>query len=72
MHYWAEDNPHWLRQVQHQHPWTVNVWCGIIGNHIIGPFFIEGTLNEQKYANFLRHELQILLHDVPLGHRIRM
>ena len=39
MHYWAVDNPHWLRQVQQQYPWSVNVWYDIIGNRIIGPFF---------------------------------
>lgn len=25
MHYWSIENPHWLRQVEHQRPWSVNV-----------------------------------------------
>lgn len=66
MHYWSVDNPHWLRQVEHQRPWSVNVWCGILGNKLIGPYFIDGTLNGIKYRNFLEHELPPLLEDVAL------
>jgi len=25
MHYWSEENPHWIREVNHQRPWSVNV-----------------------------------------------
>jgi len=38
--------------------WNVNVWCGIIENRAI---ILGGNLNGQKYANFLRDKLQILL-----------
>ncbi|XP_011858348.1 PREDICTED: uncharacterized protein LOC105555911 [Vollenhovia emeryi] len=41
MHYWSVENPHWLRQVEHQRPRSVNVWCGILGTQVIGPYFIE-------------------------------
>ncbi|RZC40350.1 hypothetical protein BDFB_014623 [Asbolus verrucosus] len=41
--------PHWLRQVEHQRPWSVNVWCGIIGDKLI----IEGNLNGEMYQDFL-------------------
>lgn len=37
--------PRRLREVEHQRPWSVNVWCGIIGDKIIGSLFINGTLN---------------------------
>lgn len=66
MHYWSAQNPHWLRQVEHQRPWSVNVWCGIIGNKLIGPYFIDGTLNGIKYRDFLEDELPPLLEDVAL------
>ncbi|XP_026826676.1 uncharacterized protein LOC113562216 [Ooceraea biroi] len=28
MHYWSVENPHWLRQVEHQRPWSIKrlVW----------------------------------------------
>lgn len=72
MHYWSAENPHWMRQVEHQRQWSLNVWCGIIGGQIIGPVFFEGMLTGLKYANFLRDELPGLLEDVPLAHRFQM
>lgn len=69
MHYWARENPHWLRQVEHQRQWSVNVWCGIVGQHIIGPYFINGTLNGIKYRQFLRCTLPELMEDLPLDLR---
>jgi len=72
MHYWSVENPHWLRQVEHQRPWTVNVWCGIIGNKLIGPHIIEGNLNGPKYRDILENELPILLEDLSLEIRQNM
>lgn len=72
MHYWSLENPHWLRQVEHQRPWSVNVWCGIIGNKLIGPYFIEGNSNGIKYRNFLEQELPVLLEGVTLDVRQSM
>lgn len=69
MHYWAPENPHWLREVDHQRPWSVNVWCGIVDRKIIGPYFIDGALNGQKYANFLDTTLPELLENVTLERR---
>lgn len=69
MHYWSVENPHWLREVEHQRPWSINVWCGIIGVHLIGPYFIEGTLTGVKYHDFLRDDLPVLLEDLPLEDR---
>uniref|UniRef100_A0A8D8XFP3 Transposase n=1 Tax=Cacopsylla melanoneura TaxID=428564 RepID=A0A8D8XFP3_9HEMI len=44
LHYWADENPHWMRAVPHQYPWSLNVWCGIVGDHVIGPHFFDGSL----------------------------
>lgn len=38
--YWAAENSHWLREIPCQHQWKLNVWCGIVGNHIIDPHFL--------------------------------
>ena len=51
MHFWAVGNPHWLRQVQHHRRWSVNVWCGIVGHHIVGPYFIDVRLNGQSIGD---------------------
>lgn len=55
-----------------QNRWSLNVWGGILGHRVIGPFFIEGNLNANKYAEFLQDHLEDLLEDVPLGARRRM
>lgn len=72
MHYWSDVNPHWMREVDRQHRWSVNVWCGIIDGMIIGPHIFEGNLNSQMYLNFLTFDLPGLLEDVCLETRRNM
>jgi hypothetical protein len=36
MHYWAVENPQWMRQRQTQNYWSLNVWGGVIDNKVIG------------------------------------
>lgn len=72
MHYWATNNPHWMLELDHQHKWSVNVWCGILGNRIIGPYIFNGRLNGESYLNFLQNELPVLLEDIPLETRAIM
>ena len=48
------------------------VWCGIVGDHVIGPYFLEGRLTGQVYANFLQNVLPQLIEDVPLHVRMNM
>lgn len=38
-HIWADENPHAIREYNFQHEFQCNVWCGIMGNRLIGPFF---------------------------------
>ena len=58
--------------VPFQHPWSVNCWYGIVGDHIIGPYILEGLLTRQVYANFLQNVLPQLMEDVPLHVRMNM
>lgn len=55
--YWSDSNPHWMATVHTQHPQKVNVWAGIIGHNIIGPFFINGNLTAEKYLQLLRENI---------------
>lgn len=55
--YWSKENPHLLINTHSQYPQKVNVWAGIFGQHIIGPFFIEETLNGHKYLNMLENDI---------------
>lgn len=72
MHFWSIENPCWLWQVAYQKLWSVNVWCGIIEDRIIGPYFIEGNLNGRKYTTFLQETLDPLLEETPLETRNRI
>jgi hypothetical protein len=61
MHYWSIDNPHWVRHVDYQVRWSINVWGGIIGEHVLGPHFFEGYLNGPMYLEFLGNECTDLI-----------
>lgn len=69
LHYWANENPKWMRETNFQHIWGVNVWCGIIDGYLIGPYFYQGTLTGERYLQFLRESLPELLEEVPLNLR---
>lgn len=46
-----------MRETKSQYPQKLNVWAGIVGTHIIGPFFIDGTLTAEKYWIMLRDDI---------------
>lgn len=71
-HYYSDVNPFWIRHVDYQHQWKVNVWCGILDNQIIGPHFFEDNLNREMYLQFLQNDLHELLENTPLRTRERM
>lgn len=54
---WATENPHKFLQTRTQWPQKVNVWLGILGPHIIGPFYIDGNLNGDKYLEMLQQQI---------------
>jgi len=50
----------------------VNVWCGLLGNKLIGPSVFDINLTGNTYEVFLRNELPGLLEDIPLMIRSQM
>jgi len=50
-------NRHNMRESKSQYPQKLNVWAAIVGEHIIGPFFIDGNLTAQKYEAMLRDDI---------------
>jgi hypothetical protein len=42
------------------------VWCGGLGNTLIGPLAIKGHFTAPYYRNFLSSELPLYLQDAPL------
>ena len=71
-HHWTEQNPHNIIEQNHQHRFSVNVWAGILGNHLIGPYIFPATLNGNTYNAFLLNTLPLLLEDVTLNVRRSM
>lgn len=55
--YWCEQNPHEHREAHTQRPKKSNVWAGILGNEVIGPFIIEGNLDGPKYILLLHNQI---------------
>jgi hypothetical protein len=68
-HNWDLENPHAIVQTGYQQKFSWNVWGGIIGDLLIGPFFLPPTLNGNYYRYFLEFKLPGLLEDVTLDVR---
>ena len=71
-HYYAQNNPHKIREEHFQRVYSTNAWCGILENKIIGPQFFRQRLNGEVYLNFLRNILPMLLDEVDLQRRQNM
>jgi hypothetical protein len=63
-HTWAHQNPRNLIVHSYQNRYSVNVWCGILGNYLIGPHFFEGHLTGACYREYLQSHLPLYLEDV--------
>jgi len=72
VHTWSHDNPHETSVTNFQRRFSVNVWCGVLGNKLIGPFVFDNNLTGNTYEAFLRNELPGLLEDIPLMIRSQM
>lgn len=66
-HYWAMENPSWGLSTRHQVRWSINVWCGIWKDRLLGPVFYEGTLNGQRYLQLLQDIIPDFVDDIPLS-----
>lgn len=70
--YWSTENPHWVINCKDQYSQKVNVWCGILGDRIIGPFFFNNTINAERLLNFFDNELWEIIENLPLNVRQEM
>lgn len=68
-HWWAhrEHNPHVIKRDSFQVRFSLNVWAGIVGENLLGPYFIEGALTSTTYLELLQHVVGEMLEDVPLA-----
>ncbi|GFY04643.1 uncharacterized protein TNCV_418991 [Trichonephila clavipes] len=58
---WAAANPHLTRTRAAQDRFLVNVWAGILGDHLIGPYILPNRLTGPRYLIFLEQVLPELL-----------
>jgi len=71
LHTWSHNNPYETSVTKFQNRFSVNVWCGVLGNRLIGPFVFH-NLTGNTYEAFLRNELPCILEDIPLMIRSQM
>ncbi|XP_022165622.1 uncharacterized protein LOC111030441 [Myzus persicae] len=65
-HLWSEENPHAIRIRGSQYKFSINIWCGLVGNTLLGPHELPARLNGQGFLYFIVHQLPVLLENVPL------
>ncbi|GBN14343.1 hypothetical protein AVEN_214556-1 [Araneus ventricosus] len=62
-HVWSEENPHATRTRAAQERFSVNVWAGSAGDHLVGPYLLSKRLTGANYLIFLQQVLPQLLDD---------
>ena len=67
MHIWAADNPRATREAHSQHKFSINVWCGIYDNKLVGPHIFPNRLTGDIYLNFIQNVLPILMFDAGIN-----
>ena len=72
VHTWSHRNPHATCVTHFQRRFSLNVWCVLLGNRLIGAFVFDNNLTGNTYEAFLRNELPGLLEDIPLMIRSKM
>ena len=51
MHFWDEENPHIIWDRAHQHRFSINVWCGILGNLVL-VYFMDVLLFKVTFISY--------------------
>lgn len=67
LRYWSVENPRMVRESEHQYRFSINVWAGIHRNQIIGPVFINGTLNAERFLEILSGPVAEYTDELPLA-----
>lgn len=66
--FWSNHNPGLIRENHTQYPRKINVWLGILGNHIIGPIFIEENLTGPLYLQILQEQILPKINQIANDH----
>ena len=66
LHKWTDENAHVTHLHTAQWKFSVNVWAGIVGDCLLGPYIISERLNGSMYLTFLQEVLPKMLNYVPM------
>ena len=67
--YYSDENPHVTCSASFQRRFHVNIWAGILGITLIGPFIIEDSMGGEVYLNFVEDVVMPMLDDMSLQSR---
>jgi len=67
----SHENPHGTVKTNFQR-FSINVWCGMIDDMLIGPVILDDRTTGRNYLDLLQNELPKQLEDVPLATQIAM
>lgn len=62
--YWSKENEHRYVSTRTQYPQKINVWAGIFGHRIIGPFFFDQNLTSDLFLHLLQTQIRPALEEV--------
>lgn len=63
-HLWSRENPRATVVRSFQERFSINVWCGIVDDKILGPHIFDASLNGEKYLHFLKNDLPLLIQNL--------
>jgi hypothetical protein len=64
--YWSDENPHVALDDHKQTDPRINVWCGIHGDAILTPVFLDNKLTGVRYRQHVENTLQLYLDETTL------
>lgn len=62
--YCSDENTHIYQDHYASYPKILNVWMGILRDHITGSVFINDNLNEASYLNLLQENVGTMITEV--------
>ncbi|KAJ4445958.1 hypothetical protein ANN_12644 [Periplaneta americana] len=68
--YWSKENPRLMHEAKNPGAPKVTVWCGILGDMVVKPYFFDGNVNKHTYE--VCCTVMEFLCDLPLNKRIRI
>lgn len=66
-HFWSQHNPRQIEEIQYQGRQSLSVWCGVVGNFVLGPLIYDGGLTGERYFQFLREPIEEMIDDLPIN-----